>query len=136
VTQTKIHFGIGLFIGIIATALFFQFFALRYEVMESGKMLIKQDKWSGTSWKFEGNKWEKITSVLKDWKPVDKILMEALNITIHGDKKNSSYNQIASLKKKHPELEKISSEDIMERIKYIYARQIMVDLYFSNANVE
>ncbi len=49
--RTRTHFGIGLFIGIVVTALFFQFFAPRYDVIESDKMLIKQDKWSGNSWR-------------------------------------------------------------------------------------
>ena len=33
--QTRTHFGIGLVIGIVVTALFFQFFAPRYDVVES-----------------------------------------------------------------------------------------------------
>ena len=129
--QTRTHFGIGLVIGIVVTALFFQFFAPRYDVVKSDKMLIKQDKWSGTSWRYEGDKWEKITDSTRDWGPVDEVLMKALNIPVRGDS-NGSDAQMASLKQKYPELEKIANEDIMERIKYIYARKVMVDLYFSN----
>jgi hypothetical protein len=132
VIRTRIHFGIGLFIGIVVTALFFQFFAPRYDVVESDKMLIKHDKWSGSSWRYEGDKWEKITDSTRDWKPVDEALMKALNIPAQGDTESSD-GQMICLKKKYPELEKISNEDIMERIKYIYARKIMVDLYFSKA---
>ena len=117
------------------TALFFQFFAPRYDVMKSDDMLIKQDKWSGTSWRYEGDKWEKITDSTRDWKPVDRALMKALNIPDKSDT-SSPDGQMASLKKKYPELENISNEDIMERIKYIYARKIMVDLYFSKADVK
>ena len=131
--KTRTHFGVGLFIGIVVTALFFQFFAPRYAVIESEKMLIKQDKWSGNSWRYEGNKWEKITDTTRDWKPIDEVLTKALNITAKGENKGSD-RQMASLKKKYPLLEEISNEDIMERIKYIYARKIMVDLYFSNLN--
>jgi len=133
--RTRTHFGIGLFIGIVVTALFFQFFAPRYDVVESDKMLIKQDKWSGSSWRYEGDKWEKITDSTRDWKPVDEVLMKALNIAAKGDTESSD-GQMVSLKKKYPELEKISNEDIMERIKYIYARKVMVDLYFSKADVK
>jgi len=135
VIRTRTHFGIGLFIGIAVTALFFQFFAPRYDVVESDKMLIKHDKWSGTSWRYEGDKWEKITDSTRDWKPVDRALMKALNIPDKSDT-SSPDGQMASLKKKYPELENISNEDIMERIKYIYARKIMVDLYFSKADVK
>jgi hypothetical protein len=133
--RTRTHFGIGLFIGIVVTALFFQFFAPRYDVVESDKMLIKQDKWSGNSWRYEGDKWEKITDSTRDWKPVDEVLMKALNIAAKGDAESSD-GQMVALKKKYPELEKISNEDIMERIKYNYARKVMVDLYFSKANVK
>jgi hypothetical protein len=133
--QTRTHFGIGLFIGIIVTALFFQFFAPRYEVIESDDMLVKQDKWSGNSWKYEGNKWEKITDVTRDWQPIDEALMNALKLPVNSDTNNSDV-QMASLKQKYSVLEKLSDEDVMERIKYIYARKIMVDLYFSKANME
>ncbi|MFH2090866.1 MAG: hypothetical protein ABIJ31_00695 [Pseudomonadota bacterium] len=97
--------------------------------------MIKHDKWSGSSWRYEGNKWEKITDVTKDWQPVDEVLMKALNIPAVGDA-NATNTHMLSLKKKYPVLETFSDEDIMERIKYIYARKIMVDLYFSNANVK
>jgi len=133
--QSRAHFGIGLLIGIVLTALFFQFFAPRYAVIESDKMLIKQDKWSGHSWRYEGNKWEKITDNTRNWKPVDEVLIKALNLPSKGDAKGSD-GQMAALKKKYPLLEEISNEDIMERIKYIYARKIMVDLYFGKLDVK
>ncbi len=133
--HTRTHFGIGLFIGILVTALFFQFFAPRYDVVEADNLLIKQDKWSGNSWRYEGDKWEKISDTTRDWKPVDEVLMKALNFTAKGETKGSD-GQMAALKKKYPQLEEISNEDIMERIKYIYARKIMVDLYFGNVNVK
>jgi len=91
--------------------------------MKSDDMLIKQDKWSGTSWRYEGDKWEKITDSTRDWKPVDDVLMKELNISDKGD--TSGFNwQMAPLKKKYPELEKISKEDIMERIRYIYSGRL------------
>jgi hypothetical protein len=133
--QTRTHFGIGLFIGIVVAGLFFHFFAPRYSVIESDNKLIKHDKWSGNAWRYEGNKWEPITDITRDWKPVDAALMDALNIPARGDA-NAPDAQMASLKKKYPVLETLSDEDIMERIKYIYARRIMVDLYFSNADVK
>ena len=134
--QTRTHFGIGLFAGIIVTAFFFHFFAPRYAVIESENLLIKQDKWSGNSWKFEGDKWEKISDATRDWKPIDTVLMDALEIEPSSSVSNSSNTQMDNLKKKYPLLEKLSNEEIMERIKYIYARRIMVDLYFSKANVK
>jgi hypothetical protein len=128
--QSKAHFGIGLFVGIIVTALFFQFFAPRYDIIESDNKLIKQDKWSGESWKYQGNKWEKITEMTRDWEPIDDALTKALNIPADNNKDNSNARMV-SLKKRYSVLEDISDEDLMERIKYVYARKIMVDLYFA-----
>lgn len=133
--HTRTHFGIGLFVGIVVAALFFHFFAPRYDVIDSDNMLIKHDKWSGNSWRYEGSKWEKITDNTRDWKPVDAVLMNALNIPVSDDAESSGA-RMASLKKKYPVLENLPDEDIMERIKYIYARKIMVDLYFSKADVK
>jgi hypothetical protein len=127
--QSRAHFGIGLFVGIIVTALFFQFFAPRYDIIESDNKLIKQDKWSGESWKYQGNKWEKITEMTRDWEPIDDALTKALNISVDNNTDNSNARMV-SLRKKYSVLEDISDEDIMERIKYVYARKIMVDLYF------
>jgi hypothetical protein len=128
--QSRAHFGIGLFVGIIVTALFFQFFAPRYDIIESDNKLIKQDKWSGESWKYQGNKWEKITEMTRDWEPIDDALTNALNIVADNNTDNSNARMV-SLRKKYSVLEDISDEDIMERIKYVYARKIMVDLYFT-----
>jgi len=128
--QSRAHFGIGLFVGIIVTALFFQFFAPRYEIIESDNKLVKQDKWSGESWKYQGNKWEKITEVTRDWEPIDEALTKALNIASDNNTYDSNARMV-SLRKKYSVLEDISDEDIMERIKYVYARKIMVDLYFA-----
>jgi hypothetical protein len=133
--QTRVHFGIGFSVGICITALFFHFFAPRYEVTESNRVIIRQDKWSGTSWKYEGDEWKEIKENRVNWKPVDSALMKALNVPVIEGKKKSN-NQIIALKKKYPFLEEFSDEDIMERIKYIYARKIMLDLYFSKANLE
>lgn len=133
--QTKTHFGIGLFVGILVTALFFHFFAPRYEVTRSDDKLIKQDRWSGNSWRYSGAKWEKISDMNRDWKPIDEALMAALNLGGTGDSNNSD-KQMAALKQKYPVLENIDNEDILERIKYIYARKVMVDMYFSKAKVE
>ncbi len=129
-TQSRIHFGAGLFLGILVTAVFFHFFAPRYEVVNSDNVLMKQDKWTGQSWRYEGFKWKQITETIKDWKPVDAALLEALNIHDISDA-NYLNAHMVRLKKKYPILETFSDEDIMERIKYIYARKIMVELYFN-----
>ena len=104
-------------------------------MIKSNSVIIKQDKRSGDSWAYEGNEWKKIKGNKVSWKSVDNALIEALNTPdIEGE--NNSVDQIAVLKKKYSFLNKVSDEDIMERIKYIYARKIMLDLYFSTANLE
>lgn len=123
--QAKKHFGVGLVAGIILATLFFQFFAPRYEILKLDQMVIKQDKWSGDSWRQEGRKWIEIEDSDQDWKPLDKVLIEALKISDHQQP-----NPIASLRKNYPVLKEFSDQDIMERIKTIYAQKIMVDLYF------
>jgi hypothetical protein len=133
--QTRVHFGIGFSVGLCISALFFYFFSPRYEMIKSNSVIIKQDKRSGDSWAYEGNEWKKIKGNKVSWKSVDNALIEALNTPdIEGE--NNSVDQIAVLKKKYSFLNKVSDEDIMERIKYIYARKIMLDLYFSTANLE
>lgn len=132
--QTRNHFGMGLAAGIILAALFFQFFAPRYAVIKTGDMLVKQDKWSGRSWQYDGDGWKEIEELAVDWKPVDRALVKALNLP--GKEKDGAFSaRISSLKEKYPVLESVSDDDIMERIKYIYARKIMVDLYFNKAGL-
>lgn len=133
--QTRVHFGFGFTVGLCISALVFYFFFPRYDVIESNRAIIKQDKWSGLSWKYEGNEWKKIKENKTDWGPVDKALLRSINAPVVENKTNTS-NQVAALKKKYPLLEEFSDEDIMERIKYIYARKIMLDLYFSQANLD
>ena len=112
--------------GIVLATLFFQFFAPRYEILKLDQMVIKQDKRSGDSWRQEGGKWIEIEDSTIDWKPLDKVLLETLKISDHQQS-----NPMASLRKKYPVLKEFSDEEIMERIKTIYAQKIMVDLYFN-----
>jgi hypothetical protein len=136
--QNKFHFGAGLFLGVVVTAVFLHFFAPRYAVLDSDTGVVKHDKWTGNAWRYDGEKWEKIAEDSRDWKPVDAALMNALNIQ---EKKNpagsSSINdRLKALKKKYPVLETVSDEDVMERIKYLYARKIIVDLYLNQMEIK
>lgn len=133
--QSKIHFGIGLFIGVLLSAFFLLFFAPRYEVFESDNNLVKQDKWSGETWVFKGNLWEKISSSTRDWKAVDQALTDALRISTKEVTQTQNH-LITKMKSKYPALEDLSEEDIRERIKYIYSKKILIDLYFSNVNIK
>ncbi len=129
--HTKIHFAVGLLIGIIITACFFHFFAPRYEVLKSDDTLVKQDKWSGNSWIYKDNKWEKIIDAVRDWTPVDQALTDALNIASNTGTPTGSNKRIKALREKYPVLAGISDQEIESRIKNIYSKKILVDLYFS-----
>lgn len=130
-THTKIHFGAGLLIGILLTAFFFHFFAPRYEVINSDGTLVKQDKWSGDSWVYKDNKWEQTTDSIRDWKPIDQALTKALNFASNNGSTTGSTQRIKMLKDKYPVLAGISDEDIENRIKNIYSKKVLVDLYFN-----
>jgi allantoicase len=134
--QTKVHFGAGLVLGIVVCAFFFQFFAPRYGVVKSDTGVVKQDKWTGNSWHYDGYSWKEIREDKQDWEAVDDALMDALNIKDSRTQSGNSLNaRIQMLKAKYPVLASLSDEDVMERIKYLYARKIMVDLYLSQMEV-
>jgi len=133
--QTRVHFGVGLILGIVVAAIFFHFFAPRYAVIKSDSGLMKQDKWTGESWQLQENKWVTVAEDKRDWKPVDEALMKALNMKDNGGS-DSAKNRLRSLKEKYPVLEPFSDEDIMERIKYIYSKKIIVDLYLNEMKVQ
>jgi len=43
-------------------------------------MAMKQDKWTGTSWRLEGNNWVEIADSKRDWQPIDSVLAQALKL--------------------------------------------------------
>ena len=130
--QGKYNFAIGFIIGIVVSAVFFQFFAPRYSVVQSGDMMIKQDKWSGDSWKMAGSQWEKIVYSDRNWELIDNALRDALRIPKEQKK---AKNKLAILKKKYPVLADVPDKDLLERIKYMYPREILANLYFDNCAV-
>ncbi len=125
----KKHFITGLVIGIITAALFFQFFAPRYTTNKSSGILIKNDKWTGDSWSFINNQWKKNMDVDQNWEGIDKALRNALNISLDDSNRLKVLN---ILKKKHPLLENITDDDLLERIKIVYSKEILINLYLNN----
>jgi len=124
--REKIYFAIGLGAGILLTGLFLLYFAPRYETTQVDKTLIKQDRWSGDSWQYVGNKWQKIVDVQRDWKKIDQALLNALHIQSPGIERNEA---LAILRLKAPDLEVLTDDELLERIKYVYSKEIMVTLY-------
>ena len=133
-SKGKHQFGIGLVIGIVFAALFFMYFAPRYTTNESDGMLYKHDRWSGNSWRFVGNEWQKVSSSEKDWEKIDSQLREALKVpaTMKARKK-----VLARLREKYPALRSVSDEDLLERIKFVYSKELMVGHYLQTyVNIE
>ena len=133
--QGKVHFGVGLFVGVLLSAFFFLYFAPRYEMSQSDAQLVKQDKWSGETWIFRDGNWEKVSTTARDWQAVDNALTKALQIST-APQSHSQNQVIQKMKTRYPVLAKLSEEEIRERIKYIYSRKILVDLYLNNINVD
>ncbi len=126
----KKQFSIGLTAGILITVLFFQFFAPRFYTIESNGTIIKQDKWSGDSWRFVDNQWRKTMSIDQKWQQIDQTLKEALNIS--SSNRKDPVNPLELLKNKYPILKDITDEELNERIKIVYSKEILSSLYLNN----
>jgi len=127
--KEKSYFGIGLVVGIVFAFLFLYSFAPRYNTMKSGDILIKQDKWSGQSWRMVDNQWKKITEVSRDTEKIDKTLMKALRVSSPGPKRS---NALSLLKSKYPSLKEIPDDELLERMKLVYSKQILCNLYLNS----
>lgn len=125
----KYKFGAGLVIGIVCAAVFFLYFAPRYQITKSGSMLYRQDCWSGDTWRFIDNGWKKVQQKDRDWNSIDQALRKALNIPESSKERKTA---LLELKKNYSTLNILSDEEILERIKIVYAREILGNLYLEN----
>ena len=120
---------VGVIIGLVLAILYFQFFAPRYEVEKTGLSMIKLDKWTGQSWRFVDNNWKKMANMDENWERIDKTLQGALEIPF------ANVDTTAALKKlrdKCPDLKDIPDDELLERIKLVYSKQVLVNMYLSN----
>ena len=124
----KFHFGIGLIAGIVLATLFFHFYAPRYRTVESDDSIVRQDSWSGDSWRLVDNQWKKIETFSRDWKLIDQNLKTALDIPSKGIDREKT---LEMLKSEYESLSALSNEEVMERIKIVYSREILINLYLS-----
>ena len=127
-TREKSYFGIGLLVGAVIAALFLLYFAPRYTTVKSGDTLIRQDRWSGISWRFVDNQWKRIVYLDRDWNLIDRTLREALSIPTGGVERGTALHL---LRKKYPALADINDDDLLERIKIVYSKAILCDLYLT-----
>ena len=122
----KSYFGLGLIVGIIISALFLFYVAPRYNTVQSGENIIRQDKWTGSSWRYTDNQWKKISDVSRDWDSIDQALRNALNIPFA---KVNTENALSTLRKNYPVLKDVSDDELLERIKLVYSKQVVCNLY-------
>jgi len=125
----KRYFLVGLVIGILLSGIFFYYFAPRYTTVKSGETVLRQDTWTGRSWRFVDNEWKSILGVNRDWDSIDKALLSALRIPFAEVNTDQALNQ---LKEKHPILRDLPNDELVERIKLVYSRQVLVNMYLDS----
>jgi len=132
--QGKHQFGIGLVVGVLFAASFFMYFAPRYKTVEEDGVLYKHDRWSGNSWQFVENSWEEITPKSDKWETVDAELRRALKVPQTVKARQDVLNR---LRDRYPKLKGVSDDDLLERIKFVYSKELMVGHYMQTiANIE
>lgn len=127
--STKLNLAIGIIAGAILTFFCFNYFAPRYEIKKAGLSLVKFDKWTGQSWRFVNNDWKKVVYTNQEWKQIDQAVAQALNIQLKDAKTESTLNQ---LREKYAVLRDIPDDELLERIKLVYSKQILVQMYLDN----
>lgn len=119
----------GIALGFLLSAIFFFYFAPRYETLKEGETMIKQDKWTGRSWRFTDDEWKPVVGVNRDWEKIDRALMAALRIPFADVDEDSA---LVALQEKHPVLLELKREELLERIKLVYSRQVLVNMYLDS----
>jgi hypothetical protein len=125
----KRHFLMGLVIGILLSGVFFYYFAPRYTTVKSGDMMLRQDTWTGRSWRFVDNEWKSIVGVNRDWDRIDRALVSALRIPFAEVNTDKALKQ---LQEKYPVLKDLPHDELVERIKLVYSRQVLVNMYLDS----
>jgi len=120
---------LGVIIGLILAFFYFHYFAPRYEINKTGFSTIKIDKWTGRSWRLVGDNWTKMLDRDEDWEQIDKTLQEALKIPFAQVDKVSA---LEKLREKYPLLNKISDDELLERIKLVYSKLVLVNMYLGD----
>ena len=120
---------IGIIIGLVLAFFYFHYFAPRYEITKKGLSLVKIDKWTGQSWRFVDNNWKKMINMDEDWVKIDQALREALNIPFA---KVDTEKGLMRLRARYPILKDISDEELLERIKLVYSKQVLTNMYLND----
>ena len=128
-SREKTFFGFGLVLGVVIAVLFLFYFAPRYTILKTDGKLLKEDRWSGRSWRLVGNRWMLIESASRNWKKIDDALAKALGI---ASSNMNRAGELALLRKKNPVLKDLSDDELLERIKLVYSKQILCNMYLDS----
>lgn len=91
--------------------------------------MIKVDKWTGQSWRFVDNAWKKMVNMDEDWERVDQTLREALKIPFAQVDSDSA---LQKLRENYPILKDIPDDELLERIKLVYSKLVLVNMYLGD----
>jgi hypothetical protein len=125
----KRHFLMGLVIGILLSGVFFFYFAPRYTTVKTGDTMLMQDTWTGRSWKYQDNEWKSVVDAKRDWDSIDRALLSALRIPFAEVNTDLALKQ---LQEKYPVLKDLPHDELLERIKLVYSRQVLVNMYLAS----
>jgi hypothetical protein len=120
---------LGVIIGLILAFFYFHYFAPRYQINKTGLSTIKIDKWTGRSWRLVGDNWTRMLDRDEEWEQIDKTLQEALKIPFVQVDQDSALEE---LREKYPLLNKISDDELLERIKLVYSKLVLVNMYLGD----
>jgi hypothetical protein len=125
----KRHFLMGLVIGILLSGIFFYYFAPRYTTVKTGDTMLMHDTWTGRSWKYQDNEWKSVVDPKRDWDRIDRALVSALRIPFAEVNTDSALKQ---LRDKYPILRDVPNDELVDRIKLVYSRQVLVNMYLDS----
>jgi len=120
---------LGIVIGLILAFFYFHYFAPRYEISKTGLSTIKIDKWTGQSWRLVDNDWKKMTERNEDLEKIDHTLHDALKIPFA---QVDTASALKKLRDSYPLLKEISDDELLERIKLVYSKQVLVNMYLGD----
>mgnify|MGYP001026992865 CR=1 FL=1 len=126
--KEKVYFVFGLVVGVVLAGVFLYSFAPRYTTVQNDGRIIKQDRWSGDAWQYSNGDWEKIVTSNYDWKKIDQALLEALDLPNPLMERKKA---LSLLRSEAPILKQLSDDELLERIKYVHSKEIMINDYLN-----
>jgi hypothetical protein len=128
-SKDKKYLVLGIIIGLVLAFFYFHYFAPRYEINKTDLSTIKIDKWTGQSWRLVNNDWKKMVNTDEDLAKIDRTLQEALKIPFAQVDTSSA---LKKLRDSYPVLKEISDDDLLERIKLVYSKMVLVNMYLGD----